>query len=70
VNFPFLSWRWSARAYLLPVKHVKFAKAILHLRSFEIRCFTSDELATLLEGDINRIFYEWALRDISVLDNY
>lgn len=56
--------------YLAPIEHVEFAKAILHLGSFQIRRFTSDELARLLEVDINRVFYQWALTDVGVLDDY
>jgi hypothetical protein len=56
--------------YLAPIEHVEFARATLDLGSFQIRRFTTDELARLLEVDTNRVFYQWALSDVGVLDDY
>ena len=56
--------------YLAPIEHVYCARAQLDFGSFTVRRFSRDELATLLETSINRVFYEWALTEVRPLDDY
>jgi hypothetical protein len=56
--------------YLAPLEHVYFAKTQLDFGSFTIRRFSLEELATLLETGINRVFYEWALTEVRPLDDH
>lgn len=66
------AFRSTERAvtYLAPIEHVEFAAECLDLGPFHIRRFTRADLERMFQVDINRIFYQWALTDIGVLDDY
>ena len=62
--------RESNVRYLAPIELVEFAMPRIDCGFFEIRKFSKAELDKLLETEVNRVFYRYALGNTSRLSDY
>ena len=56
--------------YIAPMELVQFAEDSMDFGTFQIRKFGEGELNTLLQNDLNEIFYPWAVTDVKQLADY
>lgn len=56
--------------YLAPVEYVNFLKPKLKFSEFDIRRFDRNELDTIVNNDVNRVFYPYAVVDTQALQEY
>jgi len=56
--------------YLAPIEFVDFSEPYFDFNTFKICKFSPAELEELLQNDVNKIFYEYAVVDVSILSQY